>query len=239
MTLRGLDLFSGAGGAAVGYNRAGFDMIGVDITDQPRYPFPFVQDDALAVLWELVASGSYEFEGATVFRLDDFDFIHASPPCQGYSKLRHSHPDREYPMLVGPTRFFLKATGLPYVIENVPGAPLIDPITLCGSHFNLTVNWPEGKVTGLRRHRLFESNLPLTDPGPHNHSLRSLPVYGHSAPGNRPEFKGLGMAKAMKDIMQIDWMTRKELTEAIPPAYTAYLGAQIWDQLGGLYDVAA
>jgi DNA (cytosine-5)-methyltransferase 1 len=144
-----LDLFCGAGGAAVGYHRPGFDVVGVDIKPQSNYPFEFHQADALE------------------FPLEGFNAIHASPPCQGYSQLAAMHPGREYPLLIEPTRELLLSTGLPYVIENVEGAPLprhpqLDGtwgFWLCGSMFGL------GVTRGfLRRHRLFETNFPVVQP---------------------------------------------------------------------------
>lgn len=224
MAFEVLDLFSGAGGAAAGYARAGFTPFGVDIKPQPRYPFPFLEYDALEILRHLIDDGRVMDADGIIYRLEDFDFIHASPPCQGYSKLRHVHKDIEYPELIEPTRELLQETGLPWVIENVEGAPLIDPITLCGSHFGLSTVWePYGKV-GLRRHRLFESNMPLPDPGPHDHTLLSVPVYGHGPPGGRASLKGPGHAQAAREVMRIDWMQRHELDEAIPPPYAEYIG---------------
>ena len=137
-----LDLFCGAGGAGEGYRRAGFDVYGVDLTFMPRYPFPFFQGDALDTMWRLLAGDVIEFKHWHVpgsdkpwrveeMMLSDFDAIHASPPCQAYSVTRHSH-HIEYPMLVEPIRELLIRTGLPYVIENVVGAPLLNPTTLCG-----------------------------------------------------------------------------------------------------------
>lgn len=212
-----LDLFCGAGGAATGYYEAGFDVVGVDVDKQPRYPFPFIQDDALAFMEWMLAGNSDK----------SFDAIHASPPCQGYSKTRFIHPGKQYPKLVEPLREALKATGLPYVIENVEGAPLIDPVVLCGSHFGLTCVWPGNGLVGLRRHRLFESNAPIPDPGPHDHTLLSVPVYGHGPSGKRTPLKGPGHAQAERDVMRIHWMTREEINEAIPPAYTSYIGGHL------------
>lgn len=136
-----LDLFSGAGGAAVGYHRAGFDVVGVDIEPQPDYPFRFYRHDALQFLAEHA-------------RL--FDAVHASPPCQHYCRTNRGNSGNHlaYPDLVADIRRALERTALPYVIENVPGAPLHDPVTLCGEMFGLRVI----------RHRLFESNLPLLQP---------------------------------------------------------------------------
>src|SRR5690554_2039294 len=118
-----LDLFSCAGGAGVGYARSGFDVVGVDNKPQKHYPFEFHQDDALRYLAE---------------HWEEFDAIHASPPCQVYSATKHAHAGAgNHPDLLEPTREAVRATGLPYVIENVEGAPLLDPLTLCGSEFGL------------------------------------------------------------------------------------------------------
>jgi DNA (cytosine-5)-methyltransferase 1 len=127
-------------------------------------------------------------------------------------------------MLLEPVREALQATGLPYVIENVEGAPLIDAVTLCSSQFGLTCEWPGNGKVALRRHRLFESTFPVPDPGPHDHSLLSVPVYGHGPSGRKARLKGTGHAQAERDVMRIDWMTREEINEAIPPAYTEYVG---------------
>jgi DNA (cytosine-5)-methyltransferase 1 len=139
-----LDLFCGAGGAGMGYHRAGFDVVGVDLAPQPHYPFEFSQSDALAWLDYPLTLGLR------------FDAIHASPPCQAYSAMSACRPGLadQYPDLVAPTRELLEATGLPYVIENVPRAPLRDPVTLCGHMFGLP----------LYRHRLFEANFPIDQP---------------------------------------------------------------------------
>ncbi len=216
MKPRLLDLFCGAGGAATGYSRAGFDVVGVDIKPQPRYPFEFVQDDALALL------STYPW-----WDEPPFDAIHASPPCQAFSPLQRLHKEREYPRLIEPTRELLEATGLPYVIENVPGAPLFHPFKLCGSSFGLDV----------RRHRLFETNWPMGLIPPCAHYLHTprfqntgkrrravlssvVGVYGGS------HFKGDNLGYRSR-AMGIDWMQMDELSEAIPPAYTELIGHQL------------
>lgn len=214
-----LDLFCCAGGAGMGYHRAGFDVVGVDIRPQPNYPFEFHQSDAL----EFVLDHGLEF-----------DAIHASPPCQGYLNLgavnralgrKQAHPD-----LIGPTRAILKATGLPYVIENVEDAKksLQSPTRICGTGLNLP----------LRRHRLFESNHLImgiecahdrfTEPkywtgwrpkGEHRLST-VVQVYGNA-----------GGTEHWPTAMGIDWMTNAEMCEAIPPAYTEYVGQQLMEAL--------
>ena len=200
-----LDLFCGAGGAAVGYDRAGFDVTGVDLAAQPRYPFPFIRGDALdAAVW----AGC-------------FDAVHASPPCQAHSTLRARWPDRDWPDHVAATRALLAVTGVPYVLENVPGAPLDHPVTLCGSMFGLDV----------RRHRLFECSFPILVP-PCTHGYQAVGKYSIQEHGRRilspvARVYGDGGGKGgdgWAAAMGIDWMTRAELAQAIPPAYTEYVG---------------
>ena len=207
MRPRLLDLFSGAGGAATGYHRAGFDVTGVDIKPQPRYPFKFVQGDAL----EYVAEHGYEF-----------DAIHASPPCQAYSSATKCWSGVEgaskHPDLVGAMRIILKPFGKPYAIENVPGAPLLNPVILCGVYFGLKVY----------RHRLFESNVMIFQPDHQRHS-ETVPRAGRgaSAGGYISVAGNFADVAAARAAMGIDWMTRDELSQAIPPAYTEYIGEQL------------
>lgn len=207
-----LDLFCGAGGAAVGYHRAGFDVVGVDIAPQPHYPFKFIRADALDVLGPL--SGLFEA-------------IHASPPCQRYSDLARRNGNADsWPDLVGPVRELLRATRLPYVIENVEGAPLVDPVMLCGTMF------PELRVI---RHRLFESNVPI-ETRPHSkHPLcfthdKRKSHYGRLDQDSAfVQVTGGGNATVAnkRAAMGIDWMTGRELNEAIPPAFTECVGQQL------------
>lgn len=213
-----LDLYCGAGGAARGYHDAGFDIVGIDIEPQPNYPYPCWQQDALEV-----------FDYVRELGLSNVVAIHASPPCQAYSTLtKGTNQGREYPDLIGPTRALLEATGLPYVIENVPGAPLRDPVTLCGSMFGL----------GVRRHRGFETNWPLMRPECQHESMpRRYKVMRHGATymSRYAPVYGDGGGKEMAqwaDAMGIDWMTSAELAEAIPPAFTEYVGAELLRQLG-------
>ena len=199
-----LDLFCGADGAAEGYHRAGFDVVGVDIDPQPNYPFEFVQADALY----------------PPFDLSSFDAIHASPPCQAYSFATVQHRHNDYPDLVAPTRDLLVKAGRPYVIENVPGAPLGYSITLCGSTLGLD---------RIRRHRHFETSWMMMSPGCDHSRLREpLTVVGHSEQGRTWNERTLPHGqKAREEAMGIDWMNRDELSEAIPPAYTEWIGAQL------------
>ena len=219
--LRLLDLFCGAGGAAMGYHRAGFDeIVGVDIKPQPRYPFDFVQADADKIALDTIP---------TLFKEFIPDAIHASPPCQAHSALRHLHPEKHYPCFLDSTRRRLIAWGRAWVIENVPGSPLRDPIQLCGSSFGLRV----------RRHRLFESNMRLSSlPCKHKEQGQPIDVSGTGGRrrNRRPDDHG-GNTNKPRNIdeahaaMGIDWMTRYELSQAIPPAYTEWIGRQVIDAL--------
>lgn len=213
--MRCLDLFCGAGGAAMGYHQAGFEVVGWDIEHHPDYPFEHHVGDALGVL-------------ADVDYVQSFDLVHASPPCQAYSTAtrdRSRHPD-----LVGQVRDLLNAAGVPYIIENVPQAPLRDPVMLCGSSFGLRV----------RRHRAFESTHPLTSPGcRHREAGPVVGVYGdhpdrreyRRPDGSRRGAKATSLEDA-QDAMGIGWMSWGDLAEAIPPAYTEYLGGQAITQIG-------
>ena len=221
-----LDLFSGAGGAAMGYHRAGFEVVGVDHRPQKNYPFAFVQADAL----EYCAEHGHEF-----------DAIHASPPCQAHSSMRTMHNARAHDDLVGPTRDLLQRLGKPYVIENVPGAPLPGAIVLCGTMFGL--GWEDAE---LRRHRLFESNILMLAPscmhgqrasvvgvyGGHlrNRRRRTIGVYGEGVrDSGRKMDRGVAdfSVEEGRAAMGIDWMTIAELCQAIPPAYTEWVGRQL------------
>lgn len=210
-----LDLFCGAGGCSMGYHRAGFEVVGVDIKPQPRYPFEFHQADAMT------------------FPLNGFDVIHASPPCQAYTRMAKGllisqGRGREYPKLIESMRERLIGTQVPYVIENVPGAPLQNAIMLCGSSFDLLV----------QRHRLFESNVFLMGMAClHARQIKNKPslhrLQGRSrVVGCYGNGRGKGDNLALwSQAMGIDWMTRKELSQAIPPIYTEWIGRQLMEVL--------
>jgi len=203
-----LDLCCCAGGAAAGYIRAGFDVTGVDIAPQPRYPGTFIQADALT------------------FPLEGFDAYHTSPPCQRFSRAtvlngtQSQHPD-----LIDPLRQRLHATGKPYIIENVECAPLRNPIKLCGTMFGLRVI----------RHRLFESNLLLFQPQhPDMCRKRRVSVAKAGAIAHGDEYWSIcghfGQKDRAQQAMGIDWMrTTYEIAQAIPPAYTLWIGTQVKD----------
>ena len=204
--MRLLDLFCGAGGAAMGYYRAGFDDItGVDNKPMPRYPFRFIQADAL----EYLAEHGHEY-----------DVIHASPPCQRYTRAQNASKNSgAHPDLIEPIRNLLMLTKKLYVIENVIGAPLIDPKVLCGLSFGLRV----------RRHRLFETNFFFLVPPDQCKNEDYYVIFGNEV-RERRHGEHAGRKNKINEgriAMGIEWMTRKELSEAIPPAYTEYIGKRI------------
>lgn len=193
--LRLLDLFCGAGGAAMGYSRAGFDVVGIDHVAQPRYPFEFIQADAL----EYVAEHGHEY-----------DAIHASPPCLFASKATAWRGNREdHVNLIPAICWFVQMSGQPYVVENVTDARgwLYKPWMLCGSMFRLNV----------QSHRYFESNVAVSPPAScHHHPTDCIRDHG----GKQPE-------SALRTALECEWMTVKEARQAIPPAYTEYIGAAL------------
>lgn len=212
-----LDLFSGAGGAAVGYNRAGFDVVGVDIEHQPNYPFESYQGDALEFpAWAKRANPGWWRQ---------FDAIHASPPCQHFTRYRNAVKDitARYEDLIEPTRRLLVESGLPYVIENVPKAPIRADLELCGSMFGLDV----------RRHRWFElGGWDALAPGGCNHKGWARRFKSSTGRENLRYTIEVGAwdepLERQKAAMGVDWpITVRELSEAIPPAYTEWIGAQL------------
>lgn len=208
-----LDLFCGAGGAAVGYHRAGFDeIVGIDIDNQRHYPFEFHQRDVMTVL--------------TAY-LREFDMIHASPPCQAYSVTRHSHK-KAHPDLLPFVREMLVASGVPYVIENVVGAPMPDAFTLCGSSFGLSAYDDKSEQTlWLKRHRLFEASFAVPAVDCQCRGKKIGGVYGGGPSNRNPSWKRGGYTPPLpvqKELMGIDWMPGKPLKQAIPPAYTEHIG---------------
>jgi DNA (cytosine-5)-methyltransferase 1 len=221
-----LDAFCGAGGATRGYQLAGFHVTGVDIKPQPRYVGEaFHQADAL----EFIGEHGHEF-----------DVIHASPPCQAFTALNSMWNSREHPDLLTPCRELLRSIGCPYVIENVPGAPMNDYLILCGTMFGLGTGDAE-----LRRHRHFETNPAIYFRPMCNHGGRVIGVYGghgrdrrrirpatvgvYGSAGGRSVRDGTQQFSTdeRREAMGIDWMSGAELSQAIPPAYTEYIGKQL------------
>ncbi len=204
---KALDLFCCAGGAGMGMHRAGFAVTGCDIEAQRHYPFALVLGDALAQ------------------DLTGYDFVWASPPCQHHSRMTGCRDGlrEKYPDLIAATRAKLKAWGGPWIIENVVGAPLQNPVMLCGAMFGLATY----------RHRIFESNVPLTAPTHPRHTTPTSKA-GHWKPGTLISVAGNCAPMSMaREAMGIDWMPRANLVEAIPPAFSEYLCAQILSSLGG------
>jgi DNA (cytosine-5)-methyltransferase 1 len=195
-----LDAFCCQGGASKGYVDAGFRVIGVDIDPQPRYPYEFLQMDALAAL-DLLG--------------EHVDAVHASPPCQGYSNAQRIM-GREHPMLIDAVREKLEVLGKPYVIENVPGAPLKAPIELCGDMFGLRTY----------RHRLFESNAGLVAPMHRPHAVRQIKMGRPLRVGDFYQAVGnFSNVPYVRADMGVPWMNRDGIRESIPPAYARYVGA--------------
>lgn len=213
MKPRLLDLFCCQGGASAGYRAAGFDVLGVDIDPQPRYPHRFVQADALEYLGVFDRS---RFAAS-------FDAVHASPPCQAYSNAQRIQ-GREHPDLVEMVRDRLDHLGLPYVIENVEGAPLRDPVTLCGAMFGLRTY----------RHRLFETGGGFTLAQP-EHPVHAAPL---RKMGRRPQpgdmIHAVGNFSGVEQVRSdwgVGWMNRDGIREAIPPVYAEHVGRQLMAHL--------
>ena len=216
----------------MGYSLAGFDeIVGVDINPQKNYPFTFIQMDALDFLRKY---GHL------------FDAIHASPPCQRFSAMTkrwEGEKGNNHPDLVESTRALLIESGKPYVIENVPGAPLINPTILCGTMFRLETK----QGNQLRRHRLFETSFSSSAPsdcdhndasaigvhggGQHPNRRKTIGVYGNAGESSTRDGVDFFGVEARREAMGIDWTTGKELTQAIPPAYTEFIGKQLLEFL--------
>ena len=227
--MRILDLYCAGGGAAMGYARAGFIPVGVDINRQPNYPFPFIQGDAIRVLSELLYDEiGVEVDGQ-MLTIRDFDAIHASPPCQRYTRKsanwgRARTSVIEHPDLLAPTRAALMQAEMPWVIENVPGAPIDAHLMLCGSMFGLKI----------QKHRLFESNVPLVlAPA----SCKHVGLYN--------PWQGPGRSAAKhREAQDTPWLPQSggasraagytgDVNNAIPPAYTEFIGKQLMKAING------
>lgn len=202
-----LDLFCGAGGAALGYHRAGFEVVGVDIDPQPEYPFEFHQGDALT------------------YPLDGFAAIHASPPCEAYTHARRLHAEGpDYPDLLGPTRDRLSALNVPWVLENVPGSPIRAQLLLCGTMFELIVH----------RHRYFELNwsAPLAPFQCTKTQVRkgeAISYFGGKTHGRQR--LGYRNETIWANAAGLEHIKSRKCRKAIPPAYTEWLGRQLMEVL--------
>lgn len=227
-----LDLFCKAGGAGMGYHLAGFEVVGVDIEPQPNYPFEFHQADALAMRRDRLNGCWHEgvtttLPGRLAACLGHFDAVHASPPCHDHSALSGLVGQDGTGWMLHATIDLLRRLGVPWVVENVGMAKMpedVNVVQLCGQQFGL----------GVRRHRKFASDLLLLAPPPCRHRRTDPPpigVYGGGpSKAMRRRGRSFGVKASAADsriAMGIDWMTRAELAQAIPPAYTAHIGAQL------------
>lgn len=212
-----LDLFGGEGGAGMGYARAGWDVVGVDMDGAKlkRYPFPSVRADAVAFVLE---------------HGHEFDAIHASPPCKTHTDLAVLHPDAQHVDFLPATRAALIQVGRPWVIENVEGAPLVNPMTLCGSMFGLEATCRDGVTRQLRRHRLFESSEFLVPPAQCTHHGQPVGVYGTGGGGQMTRGYKAHPEEA-RAALGMPWGSRDGVAQAIPPAYTEWIGAQLLEAL--------
>lgn len=257
---RMLDVCCCEGGATVGYQRAGFRVYGIDLFidyTRKRYPAPAYTGDAVMALRILLAGKRLPFIDAdnTVewLTLRDFSAIHASPPCQKHS-IATSAIDRDsYPDLIGPIRDLCQETGLPYIIENVVGAPLLNPVLLCGCMFNLTAPDDDGLPLRMERPRLFESNRTLTAPRPcyHDPTVWVAGSYGGARKQGTTPAERRHNAKHVRKggyvpsiqvqqrLLGIDWMTQKGMHQSLPPVYTEWLGGQLITRLTNRMELAA
>lgn len=210
-----IDAFCGAGGAGRGYADAGFEVWGIDIKPQSSYPYRFFRGDVFEVLPKLIA----KYPVAVV---------HASPPCQAYSKLTNlsPHPRSSYPDLVDQTRELLRSTDRPWIMENVELSPLETPTMLCGTMFGLGAS-VRGERRELRRHRFFESNQLLYAPGPCQHEHPVVNVYGNPGGFDRRRGRALASASEWGEAMGIDWMASRDMAQSVPPIFTRFLGEQL------------
>lgn len=222
--LKLLDLYACAGGAGEGYRQAGFDVTGVDRRRHKRNPGPVIEADAL---------------GLTVEFIRQFDAAHASPPCQGLTELNNNKA--RHVNLIPQTRALLDAAGIPYVIENVRAARphLINPVSLTGTMFDCHLVTSAGQRFDLSRERLFETNWPLTaphDPGPRfpianvfggHLRARSGPYRTGNGTGRTVDFPGEDRPALARQLMGMPWASMGEMSEAVPPAYTAWIGSQL------------
>jgi len=238
-----LDMFCCEGGAGVGYDRAGFDVYGVDMAGKfaKRYPFAFYRGDALVVLAALVAGEGIEFvrhDGVEeTLYLFDFAAIHTSPPCQGYTR-GNAGRVTDWPKLIQPVRALLLKTGLPYVIENVKdaGPEMVDPVGLCGCMFDLSAVDTDGVTIHLQRLRLFETNWGMTAPRVCDHSTHEW-VAGAYGGARRDKYEAKYVRKGgyvprdkdvVKRLLGVEHdMTWNGLFECIPPAYSEHIGSQL------------
>jgi DNA (cytosine-5)-methyltransferase 1 len=223
--MRLLDLFCGAGGAGMGYHRTGFEVVGVDINPQKHYPFPFILGDAIDVLTRMLTGEKFLASDGNWYGIDDFDAIHASPPCQDWTR-SYTPIDHGTGWLLPAVREQLIKSGKPWIIENVPGAEMRADFRLCGCMFGLP---------RLRRERWFETSwngfslLPACQ-----HIDPVITVAGHGIPSGSWYLGKIGgheYGKLARQAMGIDWMTRDELAQAIPPAYTEFIGRQLMTYL--------
>jgi len=260
-----LDVYCCEGGMWRGLTDADFDVYGIDTFEdytQARYPGPSFKGDAILALTMLLAGLALPFthkDGMVEWlKLEDFAAIHASPPCQhasaGTRSLRKKD-GKEYPALVEPTRWLLEQTGLPWIIENVKGAALRNPVTLCGSMFGMGATDEDGLPLRLERHRLFETNFLLLPPAPcqHDPKVWVAGVYGGSRRAKR--IKGETLAevaprdrhaarfergggyvprskRVQQELLGIDWMTQKAMAQSVPPRYAQHVGEALWAAIG-------